>query len=171
MVEEIWKETKYKKIFVSNYGRVKGKSGKLLKQQISPTGYFVICIKPNGRKEKAKCLKVHRLVARAFLENPNNLPVVNHKDANKLNNNIENLEWCTYKQNAIHAKENGLLKAKAGCYHYLSKLKNDDVVWIRENYIPRDKNFGVRALAKKYGMSHCNISRIVNNVRYKNVPL
>lgn len=53
---------------------------------------------------------VHRCVASAFLDNPNNLPTINHKDGNKLNNHVDNLEWCTYSQNLIHAYATGLKK-------------------------------------------------------------
>lgn len=55
-----------------------------------------------------KICRVHRLVANAFIDNYNNYPIINHKDGNKLNNCVDNLEWCTYKQNIIHSWENGL---------------------------------------------------------------
>lgn len=84
---------------VSNTGLVRNKAtGKLLKQQESDMRYFVTL--SNGLYKK-RC-RVHRLVAEAFLPNPDNLPVVNHKDTNSLNNNLSNLEWCTYQYNAEH---------------------------------------------------------------------
>lgn len=65
---------------------------------------------------------VHRIVAIAFLENPNNYPMINHKDGDKANNNLENLEWCNAKQNAEHARKTGLIPW--GERHTQSKLSN-----------------------------------------------
>ena len=62
--------------------------------------------------EKRKDFKGHRLVAEYFIDNPNDYPIVNHIDGDKANNHIENLEWCTYSQNNIHAYKNGLNRSK-----------------------------------------------------------
>ena len=98
---EIWKDILgYEGLYqVSNYGRVRSlKYGKekILKQQINTDGYLHIDLYKN---KKRKNYNVHRLVTIAFLENPNNYPQVNHKDENKQNNHIDNLEWCDYKYN------------------------------------------------------------------------
>ena len=61
---------------------------------------------------KRKDFKAHRLVAEYFIDNPNDYPIVNHIDGNKANKHIENLEWCTYSQNNIHAYKNGLNTSK-----------------------------------------------------------
>lgn len=105
---EIWKpvvgyETKYE---VSNYGRVRSiarnvwngkcyfwKDGQILYERISNSGYKMVRVDGANRY-------IHRLVASAFIENPNNLPQVNHKDENKMNNDVSNLEWCTAKYNS-----------------------------------------------------------------------
>lgn len=94
---------------VSNLGRVRslnylrtGKA-KLLKQQLDKHGYKRVGLYEDG---KAKSLLVHRLVAMAFLPNPNNLPMVNHKDENKTNNNVSNLEWCTVSYNNNYGTRN-----------------------------------------------------------------
>lgn len=98
---EIWKpicgfEGLYE---VSNLGRVKSlKYGKekILKQIKDKFGYLHVILCKNGTK---KTSKVHRLVGNAFIPNPNNLPIINHKDEKKENNIVENLEWCTVKYN------------------------------------------------------------------------
>ena len=72
-----------------------------LKHQYLKKGYPVV-------KVSGKCLRVHRLIAEAFIPNPLNLPFVNHKDGNKINNSVDNLEWCTQKQNVHHALRTGL---------------------------------------------------------------
>ena len=112
-MEEIWKAIPdYEEYYeVSNTGKIRSVTrtiiykngavhnliGKELKQDIEKNqGYYRICLNKNGIK---KTFKVHRLVALAFIPNPDNLPFVNHKDENKLNNNINNLEWCTAEYN------------------------------------------------------------------------
>ena len=101
-MEEIWKDKKdYEGHYqVSNFGRVKSiKFGKeiILKQHINiKGGYYYVCLLKNG---KHKNYYVHRLVAQAFIDNPNNLPEVNHKDECKTNNVVSNLEWCDRKYN------------------------------------------------------------------------
>lgn len=82
---------------VSNLGNIKSlRSGKLLKQACDKVGYKLVCLTKDG---KSKSYSVHRLVALAFLPNPENLPEVNHKDETHDNNGVENLEWCSKKYN------------------------------------------------------------------------
>ena len=98
-------ETTY---FVTKNGEVYNqKTDRFLKGCVFNNGYRFVNLIANGKKKNHL---VHRLVAVAFLPNPNNLPVVNHKDGNKLNNKLENLEWCTFQQNSQHAHEVGLIK-------------------------------------------------------------
>lgn len=88
-------------ITVDDNGRVYEKTivGKPIKQTTNSAGYKVVGLTING---KTATKFVHRLVAEAFIDNPDNLPVVNHKDEDKTNNSIENLEWCTVKYNNIY---------------------------------------------------------------------
>ena len=89
-------EGKYK---ISSYGKVKSlkyKDEKLLRPSYDKDGYKQVILYNNG---KGKKWFIHRLVAIHFLPNPNNLPQVNHKDEDKANNAVENLEWCTCKYN------------------------------------------------------------------------
>ncbi|MCF1614639.1 NUMOD4 motif-containing HNH endonuclease [Tetragenococcus koreensis] len=95
---------------ISTYGRVKSLNriiknsrgttmyikGKMLKPNLNDSGYPKVCLHYKG---KQNTFKVHRLVAGHFIENPDNLPEVNHKDENKLNNFVNNLEWCTSRYN------------------------------------------------------------------------
>lgn len=83
--------------------------GKFLRGGCFPNGYKFVCLRKDG---KNKNLLIHRLVAEAFIPNPKNLPCVNHKDGNKQNNNVENLEWCTQGENLKHAVEIGLIESQ-----------------------------------------------------------
>jgi transcription initiation factor IIF auxiliary subunit len=91
------------------------------------TGYKVVKLFKNG---KYKRVSVHRLVAKAFIKNPHNKEFVNHINGIKDDNRVENLEWVTSHENHIHAAKIGL-KAK-GESHGVSKLKNDDIIGIRQ---------------------------------------
>ena len=105
-MDEIWKPIDgYLGYEVSNLGRIKSykvdkMNGKIMKPYPCTKGYLQIDISLDGRKRENRVhLAVHRLVAKAFLPNPNNFPEVNHKDEDKTNNCVENLEWCTAKYN------------------------------------------------------------------------
>ena len=102
---EIWKDIpKYEGLYeVSNLGRVKNNKGLVRKPRLYKDGYFDIKLSKNG---KNKTKRINRLVALAFISNPNNYPVVNHKDENKLNNRVDNLEWCTTKYNNNYGTHN-----------------------------------------------------------------
>ena len=164
--EEIWKETEFPGYFVSNLGNLLGRSGKPVKQQVNEKGYYVYAMYPNGRKGGCKCVKIHKLVAKAFIPNPENKPQVNHIDGNKLNNNVENLEWCTNQENVIHAYKTGLAKARKGADNPNSKLTKEDAKWIREHYKPNDEVFGARPLSRKFGVAHSQIVRIAQKKKY-----
>ena len=112
MTEEIWKPVVgYEGLYeVSSYGRVRSldryvkysngpihlHKGRILNPGKEKVGYLVVPLSCNG---KLHLKKIHILVAEAFIPNPDNLPQVNHKDENKTNNNVDNLEWCTAKYN------------------------------------------------------------------------
>ena len=81
------------------------KTKKIKKQRIGKDNYYKINLYKDG---KSKTFRVHRLVAELFIPNPNNYPIVNHIDGNKLNNHINNLEWCTYSENTKHAYDRNL---------------------------------------------------------------
>ena len=98
---EEWKEIiNFPGYKVSNYGEVKNKNNQKLKPCYNGS-YNSVRLSINGKVTQVVC---HRLVALAFIPNPNNYPIVNHKDENKLNNHVSNLEWCTYSYNVIYSK-------------------------------------------------------------------
>lgn len=91
---------------------------KIMKPQIDNTGYIVFGLRNSNKKTKKVYL--HRILAESFIPNIENKPCVNHKDGVKYNNNLNNLEWCTYKENNIHAFDTGLQK-KGKEHHYYGK--------------------------------------------------
>ena len=127
----------------------------------------------NGYKlitlHKKKTYSIHRLVAETFLENPENKLEVNHKDSNRANNSVNNLEWVTKSENIQHSYSYGSKKAPEGVSNGKAVLSEQDVKELRSSYIPHDKDFGMRALARKYGVSEPTINRVVHNRSYKNI--
>lgn len=121
---------------VSNLGRVRsmkkyrGQTGRIMAQTQQPSGrhgerrYFAVMLWHNN---KACCRKVHRLVAEAFIQNPDNLPQINHKDGNKANNQVSNLEWCTAKENVQHSWREGLSKPHVPSAELRQRLHN---LWV-----------------------------------------
>lgn len=118
-MKEIWKNIKdyNDKYLISNTGKVKSlnynntKKDKLLKISIC-NGYPSVCLWKNN---KGKRFRVNRLVAESFIPNPLNLPEVNHIDENKLNNNVDNLEWCTSRYNCNYGSRNHKLSKPVQC--------------------------------------------------------
>lgn len=88
--------------FISNYGRVKNAKGQIIKPFINHKGYLKISLY-NKQLHKSEKFRINRLVAIAFIPNPENLPVVNHIDEDKQNNFVNNLEWCSVKYNNIYS--------------------------------------------------------------------
>ena len=154
---------------VSNYGRVKSfQRGRkmILKITFDDKGYPTIDLNKNRTRTT---FSVYVLVARLFIPNPENKLEVNHRIADKENCCIFNLEWATRLENMQHASKLGLLKPKYGARNYKAKLTNDDVRYIRTNYIPRHPEFGARALARKFNIAKSTILRIINREVYKDV--
>lgn len=107
---------------------------------------------------------VHRLVAQAFIPNPENKPEVNHKDGNKQNNSVGNLEWVTRSENAQHAVNTGLNRRGAGSCH--AAFSEDQVHQICK-YL--QEGYRVKDLVEMYEISQPVISSIKNKTRYKNI--
>ena len=177
-MKEIWIPIAgYEKCYeVSNFGRIKSLKRKvrvgipgqhpywlkerILKPYIDKKGYLHIDLKVKGtRKNK----KLHQLVAQAFIKNHHNLKFINHKDGNKKNNQIENLEWCSIAQNNKHAWENGLTNNK-GELNGRSKLTALQVVEIRLLF---ERKTSYLELAKRFNTSTANIGLIIRRERWK----
>lgn len=107
-ITEEWKEINFLngKYEVSNFGRIRNTKRKTSRSTpISKRGYPVFSASVGGR---IKLINVHKCVAEAFIPNPEDKPCINHKDGNKQNNHVDNLEWCTYSENNSHARTTGL---------------------------------------------------------------
>lgn len=85
-------------------------SKRFVKGFLNNKGYLLVCLHNKGKKER---FYIHRLVAQSFIDNPDKLPCVNHIDCNPLNNNVDNLEWCTHQQNIQHSYKLGRLQTFA----------------------------------------------------------
>ena len=140
IIKEIWKDiTGYEGLYqVSNLGEVKSlermiSNGKglvkvkerILTQSITNWGYYRVALYKNGVR---KYCKVHRLVAEAFIPNPESKEQVNHIDGNKLNNCVDNLEWSTRIENLNHARINGLYGKNYESNYILLKDDNDNII-------------------------------------------
>lgn len=130
-------------------------NGTKIKPCLMKSGYEMVVI--NG-----KSMKMHRVIADAFVPNTRLYKEINHINGIKSDNRAENLEWCTRSQNQKHAYVSGLEKKVCGEDHHSHKLTTDDIKYMRSVYRARDKKYGVNALANKFGVCRTTISRIVN---------
>lgn len=174
-MEQIWKGVKYngndysKRLEISNDGKLRNaKTKRVYKVCVNHGGYYQVYISL-GKRKCGKIFKIHRCVAESFIPNPENYPIINHKDGNKLNNAIDNLEWCTQRDNIIHAIQTGLLIPAHGNQIHNTKLNSNDIIYIRENYKPYDKIFGSRALARKFNVDHSTILSVINRINWKHI--
>lgn len=154
----MWKECEVCPNYeVSKYGDVRNKqTGKILKQKLDKSNCLMVNLSL-GVRGKAKYYIVARLVAMAFVPNPMGYTWVRHIDGNTLNNEASNLEWV---------KERWSRQGR-GEQSYNAKLTKEQVQWCRDMYKPRDKEFGLTPLAKRFNVSNSTMSYVLNNVTYK----
>ena len=167
---EIWKDVVgFENLYqVSNLGRVKSLERKvdvnskdkkkhkrqhkerIMKQWDNTHGYMCVRLMKNGEKHSKR---VNRLVGQAFLDNPDNKPIVNHIDGNKKNNHLSNLEWCTHQENNLHAIDNELREVK---------IPEKTAKYIRDRYDENDIRYTAKAFAVRFGISESYVKSIAN---------
>ena len=169
---------------VSNLGRVRSldrkytisreryhgginKKGKIITGYKGEKHYCQVCLFREGKKSYAQ---IHRMVAEAFIPNPENKRQVNHKDGIKQNNVVTNLEWVTPSENILHSFEAGL-NTHIGEKNIQAKLTRDQVAEIKKAYVKGSKEYGVRPLARKYGVSAPAIRAIVKGLTWRGVTI
>jgi len=162
MENEIWVELEFtnNQYSVSNLGRVKNtKSGRILKFYSTRFNYNA-CKLSHG--DYPKNFRAHRLVAQAFIPNPENKPCVNHIDNDPKNNTVSNLEWVTHRENTQHSLKQGRMRRTPYINYFRAKLTNDDVLEIRK-LIPL---LEYKEIAKRYNISISQISHIKTGKRW-----
>jgi hypothetical protein len=170
MTEEWKKIVEYPNYSVSNLGRVRNDvRGRIRKTTISKVGYERIGLRPskNPNTHQPDYKVLHRLVAKAFIDNPLNLPQVNHIDGNKLNNRPANLEWCTPSHNIQHSYDIGLNIHTHGSKHFASKITEEDVKKIRSLY--KSGEFFQYEIAGMFGINQQNVSLICSGKAWAHV--
>lgn len=146
---------------VSTLGRIRnGKTGKILSLN-ARNGYLGVTVRPNGRQGKSYGLRVHRCVAEEFVCGYFDGAVVNHRDGNKLNNSVNNLEWVTLSENTQHAYALGLVKFSTGVDHVRTKLTLEQILSIKKD------SRASRVIANEYGVSKDTILDVKTGDRYK----
>lgn len=165
---EVWRdipglEGVYQVSSIGNVKRIKTRSGKEcdrpLKYWVLHSGYALYTLTYNGKRIRT-C--AHRLVALAFIPNPDNKPYVNHKDGNKLNNSVENLEWVTASENTVHAIKTGLISERDITERI---AKNQHKVWRK---VKRGDGVifpNVKAAAESVGAKPQNVGGVCRGIK------
>lgn len=198
LIPEIWKDVEgYEGYYqVSNYGRIRSTERKInyvsesrngnkfesfftkpetiTKGTDNGKGYMFVSLTKNGER---KNFYVHRLVAKAFVDNPQQKPQINHKNCDKSDNKALNLEWVTLKENMQHASENGLLrcseyqkeqtsKSNRGSGHGNSKLTEPDIIKIRDM---RKDGLTYKEIAQRFNVNRATIGYIIRGKTWSHV--
>ena len=154
MKKEIWKDIKdYPNYQVSNLGRILNIiSNKILKAHKNHQGYLQVRLYKNG---KNKNCYIHRLVAEAFIPNPNHYKEINHKDENPSNSIVDNLEWCDRKYNINYGSHNERMASK----------KSKKVIQMDKDYLILNVFDSLQQIQKSLGFSSGNICECCNGRR------
>ena len=182
MKNEQWKDIEgYEGLYqISNLGRVKRLIGiniykeHYLKPVKDRYGYLYVCLSKNN-KHKVKTL--HRLVAIYFIPNPDNKPCVNHIDGNKKNNKVENLEWCTYKENTCHAYKTSLINLNTKKFIESNRAKSKARRKFTEEQVKQIKKihletgWGSYKIAQLLMLNRSSVENIIRNRNYKDIEI
>lgn len=159
--------TNYEDYYITETGEV-WRNNHQLTPWLTNSGYLEVGLSKQGKIKKCY---IHRLVAQMFLNNGKEFTLtVNHKDGNKLNNNVNNLEIISQSNNNKHAYQNNLkqpINAKKEL-NGNAKLTQKDIDFIREHYKPRDSQWSGKKLAEMFDITPANVSNIVNYKLWKN---
>lgn len=162
-VQDIWAGVIYNNMYVCySNGMIFNLHGNLMKPSINRDGYLHGLL---GCENK----QWHRVVAECFLPCVPGKDFVNHKNGEKSDNRVENLEWCTKSENTIHAYQHALEKSVVGENHSKHKLTDNDIRYIRSVYQFRHHDFGVAGLAKKFGVDRKTIFDVIKNKTWRHV--
>lgn len=148
MIIDNHKGTKY---YVSRAGKVISKKVHIHELKVFETNKGYQYVKTSTSKGKSRAEFIHRLVAKAFIPNPDNKPEVNHIDGNKHNNCVENLEWVTSKENKDHARNHHLIRPAKGEKSGMTNLTNNKVRAICEDM--ERNELTIKELSKKYNVT------------------
>lgn len=167
---EKWKRIEgFSRYRVSDKGRVLNVwTDKILKINTKPKYSQVGLVNDEGI---TKCLLVHRLVAQAFIPNPDNKPTVNHKNGDKHDNDVDNLEWATQQENVNHAFETGLKNfgnTPRGSKHGTAKLTDIDIMYIRKRVANGESQ---NSLAKEYQLTIGAVNQIIQGTTWGHLPI
>lgn len=155
MMKEVWKDIEdYEGLYqVSNLGRVKRvESDRVLKKFKYTGGYLKVTLSKNGVKSNHK---IHRLVAQAFIPNPDNKPQVNHIDEDKTNNRVDNLEWSTATENANHGTRTERMAKTRSIPILATNIKTGEV----------EEFYGARECGRQLGLNQGHITSVLKGRR------
>lgn len=138
-------------------------TGKIISTYISTTGYRFTRLWKNNFTQT---FPIHRLLAKAYIPNPENKREVNHIDGNKFNNSLDNLEWATPSENMKNAMKRGVVKCayKKGFNHVGCKLKMEDIIYIREKR--KNKEMKLKELAVMFNVTPDHICRVARHKHF-----
>ena len=158
----MWKKT-LDAYEVSDDGKIRNtKTSREIRQFVGKDGYMRTQI-------AGKTRLVHRVIDNAYIPAEPGKDFINHKDGNKQNNNVSNLEWVTRSENLQHAYDHNLRNRPVGVKNGRCRLSKEQVSFIKENYRPGDKKYGAKPLAKLFGVAPQTISAVFCGQNWRDV--